>query len=90
MVRDIVPSTIFNSQPPKTVVDRYHIYKERLKNINGSGKSGYPSHDEKRELTYQVCEEIKWWDWRAARFGREEFPVVPILWKQQAEPKGAE
>jgi len=33
---------------------------------------------------YQVCEEVEWWDWRAATFGREEFPVVPILWKEEA------
>ena len=88
-LRDVVPSTIFNSQPPKTVVDRYFVYKDRLVKINGSGKNGYPSHEERRELMYQVCEEVNWWDWRAATFGREEFPSVPILWKHEPKTEGA-
>ena len=29
-----------------------------------------PSHEEKRELMYQMCQEVKWWDWQAAAFGR--------------------
>jgi hypothetical protein len=82
-LRGVVPSTIFNLQPTKSVVGRYHIYRDRLTNVNGSGGNDTPSHDEKRELMYQVCQEVKWWDWRNATFGREEFPVVPLLWKTQ-------
>lgn len=83
-LRDVVPPTIFNLHPTKSVVDQYHVYKNRLLNVNGSGPHGAPSHEEKRELMYQVCQEVQWWDWRAAAFGRVEFPVLPILWKEAA------
>jgi len=82
-LRDVVPPTIFNLQPTKSVFDLYHAYKERLASINGSGNNNTPSHEERRELMYQICQEVKWWDWRAATFGREEFPIVPILWKER-------
>jgi hypothetical protein len=84
-LRDVVPSTIFNLQPTKSVVDRYHVYKDRLGNVSGSGTNDIPSHEERRELMYQVCQEVNWWDWRSATFGREEFPVVPLLWKKQSD-----
>lgn len=84
-LRDVVPPNIFNSKPPKSVVDQFHIYKERLLRVIGSAKNGEPSHEEKREIMYQVCEEVEWWDWRAATFGREAFPVVPILWRDEEE-----
>ncbi len=80
-LRDVVPSTVFNLQPTKSVIELYFVYKDRLLNVNGSGHDGTVSHEERRELMYQVCAEAKWWDWRSATFGREEFPVVPILWK---------
>ncbi len=80
-LRDVVPATLFNLQPTKAVVERYHIYKARLAEVSGSDFDGTPTHEERREIMQKVCEEVKWWDWRNAMFGREEFPVVPILWK---------
>jgi hypothetical protein len=82
-LRDVVPSQVFNLKPTVSVIERYNIYKQRLANINGSGQHGIPSHEERRELMYQMCEEVKWWQWRAAPNGRNEFPVVPIAWKEQ-------
>lgn len=88
-LRDVVPSTIFNLQATKSIVDRYHVYRSRATDINGSGGNDAASHDEKRELMYQVCQEVGWWDWRNAAFGRAEFPVVPLLWKSQRDSKAA-
>jgi hypothetical protein len=81
-LRNVVPSTIFNSQSLSDVLKRYEAYKRRSRGIRGSGNAGKPSHEEKRELMYRVCEEVQWWDWRAAAFGREEFPAVSLVLKR--------
>jgi|ERR1041384_967537 hypothetical protein len=80
-LRDVVPPTIFNLQPTQTIVEQYHTYKTRLATVNGGGLNGVPTHEERRELMCQVCEELDWWDWRLTKAGRLEFPSVPILSK---------
>jgi hypothetical protein len=85
-LRDVVPTTVFNSQPTVDVVARYHSYRDQLRKINGSN-NGFPSHDERRELMYCVCEEDAWWDWRANKAGQEEFPSIPLSWKPKRKSK---
>lgn len=80
-LRGIVPSAFFNAQPTVEVVDQFTEFKARLKSIRGSGDGGQPSHDESRELMYSLCAELGWWDWRASRMGKDEFPIVPIAFK---------
>lgn len=81
-LRAIVPSALFNARPTIEVVDKFTEFKERLTTIRGSGNGGRPSHEESREAMYRLCEEVGWWDWRASRMGKEEFPLVPIAFKQ--------
>jgi hypothetical protein len=60
-------------------------FTDRLIHVNGSGTDDTPSHEGRRELMYQVCPEVNWWDWISATFGREEFPIVPLLRKKQSD-----
>jgi hypothetical protein len=78
-LRGVVPSTVFNSQPTIGVVDKYRLFKETILEVRGSGQGGRPSHEETREIMYQVCSNDGWWDWRDTRAGKEEFPSVPIV-----------
>jgi hypothetical protein len=81
-LRGVVPPSLFNAQPAVEVVDKFIEFKTRLKSIRGSGTGGRPSHDESREVMYRLCQEAGWWDWRASRMGKDEFPLVPIAFKQ--------
>jgi hypothetical protein len=77
-LRSIVPTALFNSQPTIDVLDKYAFFKTRKERIKGSGNGGCPSHEETREVMYQVCAECGWWDWRENRMGKDEFPLVPL------------
>lgn len=77
-LRNVVPPALFNTQPTADVVAKFQEFKQRLLNVNGSGEENSPSHEETRELMYQVCAECSWWDWRETRMGKEEFPAIPI------------
>ena len=77
-LRGVVPGSFFNSQPTVDVVAKFGEFKKRLKNIKGTDGNGKPSHDERREVMYQVCAECDWWDWRETRAGRDQFPLVPL------------
>jgi hypothetical protein len=81
-LRGVVPSALFNAQPTVEVLDRFTEFKTRLANVRGSGLGGWPSHEETREIMYQVCGEVGWWDWRGNRMGKDEFPTVPIAFKE--------
>jgi hypothetical protein len=81
-LRSVVPSGSFNSVPTNQVVIKFKEFNKKLKTIRGSGQNGKPSHEETRELMYQMCSEVKWWDWRNIRAGLQEIPVIPIDWKQ--------
>ncbi len=80
-LRGVVPQALFNSRPTVEVLAMYEECKKRLADVNGSGSKGRPSHDETREVMYQLCSEAKWWDWRETKMGREEFPTVPLARK---------
>ncbi len=84
-LRGVVPSVLFNSQPTVEVLSRFEEFKNRIEAVNGSGEGGKPSHEEKREIMYQVCIESGWWDWRGTRRGRAEFPAIPLVFKDKEE-----
>jgi hypothetical protein len=81
-LRSVVPPTLFSSQPTVDVIDRFGIFKERTGRVKGAGPGGRPSHDETREVMYQVCTEAGWWDWRGNRMGKDEFPLVPLAFSK--------
>lgn len=84
-LRGVVPGALFNSQPTVEAVDKFLQFKDRITRVRGSSDRGRPSHDETREIMYQVCGEVGWWDWREQRMGKDEFPLVPIAFKTQKE-----
>ena len=77
-LRGVVPPTLFNSQPTIYVLDKYSFFRKRKDGVKGAGKGGRLSHEETREVMYQVCDEAGWWDWRKNRMGKDEFPSVPL------------
>ena len=77
-LRGVVPPTLFNSQPSVEVLDKFALFKTRKGKVKGAGKAGRLSHDETREVMYQLCAELGWWDWRENRMGKDEFPPVPL------------
>jgi hypothetical protein len=77
-LRGVVPSALFNSQPTVDVLDKFAVFKARKDKVKGAGEGGRLSHEEKREVMYQVCGEAGWWDWRGSRMGKDEFPLVPL------------
>ena len=77
-LRGIVPAALSNAQPTIAVVEQYHHFKNRIVRVRGSGPDGALSHDETREVMYQLCAELGWWDWRSNRMGKDEFPIVPL------------
>jgi hypothetical protein len=81
-LRGVVPSAYFNSKPTIEVIDMYGEFKERIAKVRGSGIGDRPSHEETREIMYQVCGEFGWWEWRASKLGKVEFPILPIVFKE--------
>jgi hypothetical protein len=81
-LRGVVPPALFNKQPTVDVITKYYEFTNRLDTISVTSSNGQPSHDETREMMYQVCAEANWWDWRETRMGKDEFPVVPLSLKQ--------
>jgi hypothetical protein len=79
-LRAVVPQTLMSSQPMIAVQQKYSEYKATLARLNGSGTDGTPTHEECREVMFQICHECGWWDWRHTRAGIEEFPVLPLSW----------
>jgi len=77
-LRGVVLSALFNSQPTIDVLDKFEVFKVRKICVKGSGDGGRPSHEEAREVRYQVCGECGWWDWRENRMGKDEFPLIPL------------
>jgi hypothetical protein len=81
-LRGVVPNLQFNSKPIPEVQDKFTIFTEKQKRLRGSGKGGCPSHEEKRELMYQVCSKYGWWDWRESRHGKSDFAPVPLSFRR--------
>lgn len=85
-LRGVAPHTLFNVVPTVNVATKYEEFKRQSALVEGSGEDGRPSHDESRELMYAICADCGWWDWRANRMGKDEFPAVPLAWKRAASP----
>jgi hypothetical protein len=80
-LRSVVPIWMFNSQPTVNVVDKFNEFRTMTARVRGSANGGQASHDEKREVMYQVCRKLGWWDWRDNKAGIAEFPEIPIALK---------
>lgn len=77
-LRNVVPHSLFNSQPVIEVLTKFEMFTADKGHLKGSGADGRPSHSETRELMYKICSECGWWDWRASRHGKDEFPQIPL------------
>lgn len=77
-LRNVVPSSLFNVQPTVTVIEKFGDFRARCARVRGGAGDGQASHDECREVMYQLCAECGWWDWRGNRMGKDEFPSVPL------------
>ena len=86
-LRAVVPPALFNKQATVDVISKYDEFKRRIETINVASGNGKPSHDEAREMMYQVCSDAGWWDWRETRMGKDEFPIVPLSLKSKAKRK---
>jgi hypothetical protein len=80
-LRSVVPRPLFNLRPTVEIVAKYEEFSDKLGVIDGSGSDGRASHEEARELMYQLCADSGWWDWRETRLGREEFPPIPLSFR---------
>ena len=81
-LRGVVPSALFNSQPTIEVLDKFVVFKRKKESVKGGGPGGRPSHEEAREVMYQLCAEAGWWDWRGNRMGKDEFPTIPLAFSK--------
>lgn len=86
-LRGVVPSSLFSAQPTVAVVEKFQVYKDRKLQVRGSAPLGGPSHEEGREVMYQVCADCGWWDWRVNRMGKDEFPPIPLAFTPQPRRK---
>ncbi len=81
-LRGVSPSNLLS--PPKAtieVADKFDEFNKRIEEIRGSGDGGLPSHEETREVMYQLCDELGWWKWRQNILSINEFPKVPLAKK---------
>jgi len=69
-----------DARPTIEVQEKYSHYRKELEKVKGSGKNGWPTHHEVRELMYTMCSEWGWWDWRNGKF-KSLFPKWPLAWK---------
>jgi hypothetical protein len=81
-LRGVVPAALFNPQPTVDVLDKFSVFKAKRSCVKGSGIGGHPSHEEAREVMYQICAECGWWDWRENRMGKDEFPIIPLAFAE--------
>jgi hypothetical protein len=77
-LRSVVPSALFNSQPTVDVLERFEAFRTRKGRVKGAGPGGQTSNEEAREVMYQICADVGWWDWSENRMGKDEFPLVPL------------
>lgn len=82
-LRRVAPPAIINSTPTVEVKSQYTVFIERLALVRGGGKDGAPTYEETKEVMYQLCAEHGWWDWRATRAGKLEFPSIALAWRER-------
>lgn len=79
-LRDVSP--LANREATIRVGEKYEEFKTSIGRIRGGGRDGAPTHDEFQELIFKMCSDCGWWDLRANRMGRGEFPEVPLSWNE--------
>ena len=80
-LRGIVPPARFSAQSTAEVAERHERFLSQRAKLVGGGPNGDPTHEEIREVMYEVCGECGWWDWRNSRNGLAEFPRTPLSWQ---------
>jgi hypothetical protein len=82
-LRDVVPPAYLSAQPSAAVVDAYQEFISVHSKAVRTGGQQHLGHAETREIIYRVCARNGWWDWRETRAGRDEFPEVPLQWREE-------
>lgn len=80
-LRGVVPNRLMISKPTVEIIGKFAEFKNRLATVIGSGPGGTPTHHERREVMYNLCAEAGWWKWRDIPMSQEEFPDLPIAWR---------
>jgi hypothetical protein len=81
-LRDVVGSNFFTGPPTIEVQEGFKEFSAKLKKVRGSGADGRAGHHEAQELMYLLCSQWEWWDFRATKSGRDEFPALRLSWKK--------
>jgi hypothetical protein len=81
-LRDVVPPAYLSAQPSAEVVAAFQEFISVHSKAALTGGHQHLGHAETREIMYRVCASRGWWDWRETRAGRDEFPEVPLQWRE--------
>ena len=81
-LRDVVPLAYLSNQPSAEVVVAFEVFLSVYDKAVLAGGQQHLGHAETREIMYRVCADRGWWDWRETRAGRDEFPEVPLQWRE--------
>lgn len=79
---DVVPKVFVSAQPSADVVDAFNEFTFARDKAVVTSSQKYLGHSQTREIMYRVCANRGWWDWRGTRAGRDEFPEVPLQWRE--------
>lgn len=83
-LRGVGPDRLMNSKPTVQILDKFREFKDRIRLVVGSGVEGSVTHHERREVMYSLCAHSGWWKWRDLPMSKEEFPEIPIAWRETA------
>jgi len=81
-LRDVARSPLTNAHPTNDIKVLYNDFKRKTNEIVGSGNDHRLTHNESRELMFQLCGQHSLWDWRSNKNGRIAFPEVPLSWRR--------
>jgi len=81
-LRDVAQNPLTTRVSTHEIKQRYEDFKQKAKNVIGSGNGGRLSHNESQEVMFQVCSEHRLWDWRENKAGQIAFPSVPLSWRK--------
>jgi hypothetical protein len=80
---DVVPKEQVKKRvPAQEVLEKFKVFKKKLRRLYGDGPNGKPSHAQAEEVIYQMCSQIGWWDFRKTRAGKQEFPEMPLKFRR--------
>jgi hypothetical protein len=86
-LRDVVavPKAYMLSQPTSEVIKAFAEFSSFCGKVVLAGSRPHLGHRETREVMYRVCGNRGWWDWRGNRHGRDQFPEIPLQWKEDPQ-----